>query len=281
MGPQDRRTMQAAEPRTATPEPFSPLFKESYSPGPDDVGSIESINSITIPEAVYSTNANPNTNPDINPVKSILKKPAFANNNTDDLNLPNIDKITEPSFAEAKIRRRKSIPVKKNLVDRIFVFKPTDNKGSTARDQLANERTFLAYIRTTTTLLLMSVTMIQIFKHKLNTLILEYLVSKIDELAKTGSIDGDNPIGTKKIEFINSNLKFMKIFVKPICLIFTSLSIFILITAIFRFFLNLNIMLKDNKFSIDRISMLLVFLTMISCSIFTLYGIILWTTKLL
>ncbi|GME69427.1 unnamed protein product [[Candida] boidinii] len=280
MGPQDRRNMPGTEPGTATPEPFSPLFKESYSPGPDDVGSIESINSITIPEAVHSTNANPNTNPNLNPVKSILKKPTSPKN-TDDSNLPNIDKITEPSFAEANIRRRKSIPVKKNLVDSIFVFKPTDNKGSTARDQLANERTFLAYIRTTTTLLLMSVTMIQIFKHKLNTLILDYLVSKIDELAKTGSIDGDNPIGTKKIEFINSNLKFMKIFVKPICLTFTSLSIFILITAIFRFFLNLNIMLKDNKFSIDRISMLLVFLTMISCSIFTLYGIILWTTKLL
>lgn len=277
MGTQDDA---GTEPMGAPPqEPFSPLFKESYSPRPDDVGSIESINSISVSEPTHLTNAS-NTNTNINPVKSILKRPTILNN-TDDSKLTNIDNIIESFSAEAKIRRRKPVPVKQKLRETISVFKPTDNKGSTARDQLANERTFLAYIRTTTTLLLMSVTMIQIFKHELNILILEYLVSKVNEISKTGSIDENNSTDIKNLEFINSNLKFMKTFLKPICLIFTSLSIFILIFAIFRFFLNLNIMLKDNKFSIDRISMLLVFLTMISCSIFTLYGIIFWTTKLL
>ncbi|GMF40559.1 unnamed protein product [[Candida] boidinii] len=118
-------------------EPFSPLFKESYSTRPDDVGSIESINSISVPEPTHLTNAS-NTNTNINPVKSILKRPTILNS-TDDSKLTNIDNIIESSSSEAKIRRRKPVPVKQKLSETISVFKPTDNKGSTARDQLANE----------------------------------------------------------------------------------------------------------------------------------------------
>ncbi|KAF8903118.1 hypothetical protein CPB84DRAFT_1774867 [Gymnopilus junonius] len=103
-----------------------------------------------------------------------------------------------------------------------------ENSGSVARDHLASERTFLAYVRTSLALASMGVAIVQLFT--------------IADLASAGS-DTKPPAASKKVQR----------FARPLGVTTVILGLVVLFIAVFRYFI-IQRALPDKMFPVARFS---------------------------
>ncbi|GMG21623.1 unnamed protein product [Ambrosiozyma monospora] len=106
----------------------------------------------------------------------------------------------------------------------------TANINSIMRDQLANERSFLAYVRATMTLLVCGLTIVQLHLK----IMIEYTIDS-------------NGLESKLQLLQNKFLMFEK-FVHPLALIMCSVGIYCLFVGLIRYFINLNHLYNCNNF---------------------------------
>jgi uncharacterized membrane protein YidH (DUF202 family) len=117
------------------------------------------------------------------------------------------------------------------------------NSNSLVRDALSNERSFLAYLRTSLTLLVSAFSITQI------------IIQLIIQLGIVTLIE-NNP---NKFNEFTLAFNTYKNFIRPVCLLFCSLSVFTLCIGFKRFIINFYELALFCKFKPGYIGMILIF----------------------
>lgn len=134
------------------------------------------------------------------------------------------------------------------------IFSHYDNKNSLTRDELANERSFLAYIRCSMTILVSSFSITQI--------VLQLVILSVHKIL----IIDDNNLNSNLsynlfLDYYN-NLNDYKKFFKPIGLFLCAISLFVSCLGLKKSWLNFYNLAERAKFQPGLIGMGLLFLSL-------------------
>lgn len=141
-------------------------------------------------------------------------------------------------------------------------FNKFDNKNSLTRDELATERSFLAYIRTGVSFLIASFSITQAIQKIIIDLAIELLNNESDN---TGDFE--------------QQIKFYKKLAKPVSLVFCTLSLFVCSFGLKRYLVNLKFLARYAKFNASRYGMIILFATLFAINILLLYHSIIYGIK--
>ena len=134
-------------------------------------------------------------------------------------------------------------------------FKEVPNSKNTVRDQLANERSFLAFARASIMLLASVISITQVYKKIL-------IQDQVKQLLNLPSDDTHQSSSLLKA-YIALNSTYSTI-VRPLTIFATAASLIIAIMGFFRYILNLNLLLNDKRFSPFTLS---AFVIIIFCAV--------------
>lgn len=129
----------------------------------------------------------------------------------------------------------------------LMVLQRFPNRGNTVRDQLANERTFLAYMRGCICFMVVTVSTAQIFQKIL-----------ID--AEVGAIlhEADDRLDIAQYIYQKG--------ARPFCILVCTIAILIAILGATRYYWNLHLLINDHYFRASQYSVGLIFLWSLAVS---------------
>ncbi|ODV88045.1 hypothetical protein CANARDRAFT_20770 [[Candida] arabinofermentans NRRL YB-2248] len=159
---------------------------------------------------------------------------------------------TESNTKEANKPKRQN-----TILNYLRFLYATENSESVTRDQLANERSYLSYIRAALYFMSISISMVYIYKKS--------IVEEIILLLQNGDNDS---------VYYSEETKFYNVLIWPMSLIFSSLAVILCLNGLARYFSNLNSMFESNEISVDRLMMLSLLFVLFCSNIYIIYQVI-------
>lgn len=127
-----------------------------------------------------------------------------------------------------------------------IVFTHYDNKNSLTRDELANERSFLSYMRCSTSLLISSFSITQV--------ILQHIILLVVDIINDEDVE-------KNINNYSNAIDSYKSFIKPVCIFICSISFFTICLGLKKSWLNFYNLAERAKFQSGFIGMGILFIS--------------------
>ncbi len=155
-------------------------------------------------------------------------------------------------------QRRQKSTIKQSF-QLLRLFKEVPNAKNTVRDQLANERSFLAFARASLTLLVSAISITQVYK---KILIKDQVTKLLDQIRDTN----------QSSSWIKANLALNSTYstiVRPLTFFTTTASLIITLVGFFRYILNLNLLLNDKQFSPFTVS---AFVVIAICAVVSIFN---------
>lgn len=144
------------------------------------------------------------------------------------------------------------------------------NTKNTARDQLANERSFLAYCRVSLCFTVAAITVVQSFnKIILETLVYRLLTSKGKD---TSAINLTYVVNDAAL-FERLQSSYTRI-VRPLCLLSLSIALLTALIGVSRYLINLNLLIHDRRFDPANLSLASISICSTSLALATLVYIV-------